>query len=273
MDSRRGLEMWGPVGRWVFLNWPRGSWQYDLICGVIILGLFVLPNPPPQTQNLDLDDVLAAIEAASDAIESFTADMTATERIELFDDEETESGTVAFLKPAYIRREITDPGLRTELIADESVTVYIPRIKQARIMPLGGSLEEGRDLNVPGMISTSDLRTSFDVSLLGVSLDDGDGVRLYLLHLVPKPNTSAARRFKRIALSVAEGEWHPARQIVLEEHSGTRTTIVLTKVHRDAGLDPDDFRLELPDDVEIIRQAALRESLTENRLTSIGQLR
>ena len=98
MDSRRGLQMWGPVGRWVFLNWPRGSWQYDLICGAIIVGLFVLPNPQPQSPDLDV--VLAAIAAASDALESFTADMTATERIEIFDDEETESGTIAFLKPA-----------------------------------------------------------------------------------------------------------------------------------------------------------------------------
>ena len=249
MDSRRGLQMWGPVGRWVFLNWPRGSWQYDLICGLIIVGLFVLPNPQPQ--HADLDAVLAAIEVASDGIESFTADMTATERIEIFDDEETESGTVAFLKPAYLRREIT------ELIADDSVTVYIPRIKQARIMPLAGSLEEGRDLDVPGMASTSDLRTSFDVSLQDVGRADGEGATLYVLRLVPKPGTSAARRFKTITLSVAEGEWYPARRIVLEGHAGTTTTIVLTNVDRDAGLDPDDFRLELPDDVEIIRQAAL----------------
>ena len=255
MDSRRGLQMWGPVGRWVFLNWPRGSWQYDLICGAIIVGLFVLPNPQPQSPDLDV--VLAAIAAASDALESFTADMTATERIEIFDDEETESGTVAFLKPAYLRREITDPSVRTELIADDSVTVYIPRIKQARIMPLAGSLEEGRDLEVPGMASTSDLRTLFDVSLQDVSRADGDGATLYVLRLVPKPDTSAARRFKTITLSVAEGEWHPARRIVLEEHAGTTTTIVLTNVDRNAGLDRDDFRLEFPDDVEIIRQAAL----------------
>lgn len=40
----RGLDLWGPAGRWLFLNWPRGSWQYDLICAVIILLLFLLPG-------------------------------------------------------------------------------------------------------------------------------------------------------------------------------------------------------------------------------------
>lgn len=43
-DPRRGLDLWGPGGRWLFLNWPRGSWQYDLICAAIILLLFLLPG-------------------------------------------------------------------------------------------------------------------------------------------------------------------------------------------------------------------------------------
>lgn len=43
-DARKNLEVWGPTGRWIFLNWPRGSWQYDLICAVIILLLWFLPR-------------------------------------------------------------------------------------------------------------------------------------------------------------------------------------------------------------------------------------
>ena len=39
-----GLEIWGTPGRWLFLNWPRGSWQYDLICGAIIAALWFLPH-------------------------------------------------------------------------------------------------------------------------------------------------------------------------------------------------------------------------------------
>jgi len=41
---RRGFEVWGPIGRWVFLNHPRGSWQYDVVCLVLILLLFLLPG-------------------------------------------------------------------------------------------------------------------------------------------------------------------------------------------------------------------------------------
>jgi phosphatidylglycerophosphate synthase len=39
-----GLEIWGTLGRWLFLNWPRGSWQYDVVCTVIIAALWFLPH-------------------------------------------------------------------------------------------------------------------------------------------------------------------------------------------------------------------------------------
>lgn len=40
----QGLDLWGPLGRWIFFNWPRGSWQYDVICALIILLLLLLPG-------------------------------------------------------------------------------------------------------------------------------------------------------------------------------------------------------------------------------------
>ncbi len=254
MDSRRGLEMWGPVGRWAFLNWPRGSWQYDLICGAIIVGLFVLPNPP--SAQMDVDAVLAAIETADQQVESFTAEMVSTEHIALFDDEETETGTVAVLKPNFYRRDLTSPARRTESIADGKITVYVPRIKQAQIYSLDGALEDGDDMAIPipGVSSSSALKAGYDVSLAEVS-EDG-GVRLYSLLMLPKPGTEPAKHFKAITMQVAEGEWHPARRIVLEDHVGDSTTIVLSNVDRGADLSPDDFRLDLPDDTEIINHGA-----------------
>ncbi len=253
MDSRRGLRMWGPVGRWVFLSWPRGSWQYDLICGVIIVGLFVLPKVPA-TPQMDVDAVLAAIEAAEADVDSFTADMEAIERILLFDDEETETGTVAFLRPNYFRRDVLEPGVRTEAIADGKLTVYMPRIKQAQILTLEGALAAGEDvaIPIPGLSSSSELKSIYEVSL-GEVTEEG-GVRLYSVVLVPKPDTQPAKHYQTITLQVAEGEWHPARRIVMEDHVGDTNTIVLTNVVRNPGLTPDDFRLEFPPGTEIINR-------------------
>ena len=254
MDNRRGLQLWGPVGRWAFLNWPRGSWQYDLICGAIIVGLFVLPNPQPQ--SMDVDGVLAAVEAADAEIESFTADALWTVHIDIFDDTEIEKGTVAFLKPAFFRRDITDPSERIEVVGNDEVTLYIPRVKQAQIISIEGSLEEGQDLVIPGLASSSELKSAYDVSLQETTTDPNDGATLYVLRLIPNLGTTPAKHYKAIILEVAEGEWHPARRIILESHVDDTTTIELTNVVLNPGLEPDDFVLDLPDDTEIIKRAA-----------------
>jgi phosphatidylglycerophosphate synthase len=43
-ELRRGMDIWGTTGRWVFVNWPRGTWQFDLIAVAIIAALFLLPG-------------------------------------------------------------------------------------------------------------------------------------------------------------------------------------------------------------------------------------
>lgn len=253
MDTRRGLDLWGPVGRWVFLNWPRGSWQYDVICGAIIVGLFVLPNP--ESRQLDVDEVLAHIAAVDAEMESFTADMLQTTHFQLFDEEESESGTVAFLKPSYFRREVLEPNLRTEAYADGEAIVYIPRIKQAQIYEISQATSEAGNLAVPGMSNTESLTDSFTVSLEGTSTVEADGATLYILALVPHEGTEPAKHWRTITLEVTEGEWHPARRIVLEEYGGDRDVIELSNVVRDPGLDKNDFEVDLPDDVSVVRQS------------------
>jgi outer membrane lipoprotein-sorting protein len=205
---------------------------------------------------MDVDAVLAAIEAADAEIDSFTANMEAIERIPVFEDEETETGTVAFLQPNYFRRDVLEPGVRTEAIADGQLTMYMPRIKQAQIVSLEGALAEGEEsaIPIPGLSSSSELRSVYDVSL-GEVTEEG-GVRLYSVLLVPKLDTQPAKRFRTITLQVADGEWHPARRIIMEDHVGGTNTIVLTNVVRNAGLSPDDFRLELPPGTEIINRAS-----------------
>ena len=154
----------------------------------------MLPNPEPQL--LDVDAVLAHIEAADAELEGFTADMVGTTHFELFDENESESGTVAFLKPAYYRREVLEPNLRTEVYKDGEFTTYIPRVKQATILSLGEESSDGEGPQVPGFQNSGDLESSFDVSLQGTRVADSDGVTLYVLELVPHEGTEPAKRWR-----------------------------------------------------------------------------
>lgn len=268
MGGRPGLELWGPVGRWIFLNWPRGSWQYDLICGVIILGLFVLPGPQQSTDPpLEMGQVLEAMERADAELRSFTARTVWIHRHALFDEEEVERGTVAYLDPDYFRREVEEPALRTEVIADGLVQVYIPRIKQVQRYRIGVAEESSR-LVIPGLSGGGGLQEDYEVTLLGVEAQDADepgsfageahGVgsrwpeRLVRLELIPRAGTEAAKYWRRIELWVPADSWLPARRILLEEHNGDTRTIELLDVEWNASLEPGDFRLRLPPGVEVV---------------------
>jgi outer membrane lipoprotein-sorting protein len=238
----------------VFLNWPRGSWQYDLICGAIIAGLFVFPSPPQvEVAPLGLDDVLRAIETADEGLTSFEANMVTTDHFALFGDTEVETGTLAYLKPGFLRRELVEPALHTLIVSEGMAKIYIPRINQAQYYPIDTS-EEGQKLVVPGMASAPELRAAYDVTLAEVQPDDGAG-RVYVVELVPLPDTEAAKLWTSITLSVREAQWHPAERIVTVQHNGDTTTIELTEVVRNPDLKPSDFDLELPDGVEIIRHS------------------
>ena len=252
--ARAGLQLWGTAGRWIFLNWPRGSWQYDLICGAIIAGLFIFPSPAQvEVTPLGLEDVLRAIETAADGLDSFEAEMVTTDHFALFGDTDVEKGTLSYLRPGYLRREIVEPALQTLIVGDGMAKIYIPRIKQAQFHPIDTS-EEGRKLVVPGMASATELRAAYDVSLTEVLADDGAG-RVYVLELLPLPETEASKLWTSITLSLREGQWHPAERIHIVQHNGDTTTYELTKIVRNPELKPSDFELDLPDGVEIIRHS------------------
>lgn len=271
-DTRGGLELWGTAGRWLFLNWPRGSWQYDVICGAIILGLFVLPGPQAESP-LDLDGVLAAMERAEQELQGFTAEMVETTHFSLFDETDVLEGTVRYLEPARVRRDFTSPSERVEVVADGEARIYIPRIKKVDVYPLDSA--EGRELVIPGLASADRLREAYEVTLERVLAPDQvpsatnggpaptldvEG-RTYVLDLVPRADTAAARHWKSIELWVEEGEWHPARRIVLTEPNGDTKTLDLSAVARNPGLDGSDFELDLPDDVRVVRHPGVGASV------------
>lgn len=291
--ERPGLALWGPLGRWVFLNWPRGSWQYDLICAAIIAALFLLPGPGATTDqgDLDVDGVLRRMNEAAETLESFTAGFTSTKEYALFDESEVESGTIHYLEPAFVKREVEAPSRRVEVVGPEVAEVYVPRINQVQRYRLGDEREASARgdrprLALPGLSEPEELRRSYDVRLEGIVDELGDGstggdgsrgersargverqggdagadaaesgARYYVLELTPLPDSEAARHWQTLRLWVPEGEWLPARRIVLVEHTGDVTRIDLREVERNTDLEPSDFDLDLPSGVEVVEHA------------------
>lgn len=43
-DEEVGLTLLKMLGRVIFWRYPRGSWQYDILCGFILLFIFLTPR-------------------------------------------------------------------------------------------------------------------------------------------------------------------------------------------------------------------------------------
>lgn len=227
-------------------------------------GILTLPAPPlPAAQRLEVEEALRLIEAAYNEIDSYRAHLVLAHRFLFFAETERAMGTVAFLKPGHLRRDITDPMPRTEVVTGGFL----------RILDLAsGNVEEHatadwerlEDLHVPGISAVGGWSDSFVVSEeIGVIVVSPEG-QLYGLKLVPLPETEAARRWASITLRLSQRRWFPADHVVLEHHDGNTIEISLENVVLNPGLKPVDFELPAPaatPEVELILPGAPRDAV------------
>lgn len=220
----------------------------------LAVALAALPQHAAAKQQLDVDEVLAAILAAEDGVESFTANMALTERSALFGDSPVERGTLSMLKPGYVRREVAEPANRILVVAEGLARLYIPRIKQVQEYVLEELSEQGEEALESSASITSTLRDEFDSSISEVVPAGAGHGEQYVIEMLPIMGTETAKRWKKVTLWVESGEWYPPLRTVLLEHADDTTTIELSAVVRNPALVPGDFELDLPPGVEIIRQ-------------------
>src|SRR5437773_2403700 len=142
-----------------FLLWTfgRGTWQYDLMCGLILVFIFLTPiaafhenrafhpSPPWQTSasaSGEVDQVLAKMEEAGKGFTSLSAELSQkkyTAILQEFDPEEKGSFAYARTKEgqALIRKEIKTPTPTIAIINKDEGVIYHPKIKQAQRIHLG----------------------------------------------------------------------------------------------------------------------------------------
>lgn len=224
--------------------------------GFVILSLAATPPSPPSvaTQQFDVDEVLSALLAAEAELKSFTAEMVMTEHSALFGDSTFERGTLAMLKPGYVRREIVEPANRVLVVADGLARLFIPRIKQVQEYVLDELSEQSGELSQSPTSVASALRDEFDSSIAGIRTSADGRADIYVLEMFPIAGSAAAKRWKQVTLWVQAGDWYPPQRTILMEHTDDTTMIELSAVERNPGLEPKDFELDLPPGVEIIRQ-------------------
>ncbi len=194
-----------------------------------------------------LDEVLEHMRVAGDALETLSARFEQTDYDYILGDEEVSTGHLYVRVPGRIRWEYETPTPKVLLVKDDLVRLYNPAANQVQEFVQGkGRRSVGVDLLVGFGKSNEKIGKSYDATLVSESEDE------VVLKLVPKPNAGAASLFTSIELTVDTSTWTPKRS-VFHEPNRDRTDIEFFDVVVNGDLPERIFELDLPDNVEIVR--------------------
>lgn len=212
---------------------------------VLSLALLSLVAAPASADRLD--EVLAEMKKAGDALETLSADFEQTDHDFILEDQEVSTGKLFVAVPGRIRWEYLTPAPKVLLVKDERVRLYVPSANQVHEFQQGkGGRSGGADLLVGFGRSNEKIAENYDASLVEES------AKSVVLKLVPKPD-SAASLFTAIELTVDKKTWTPTSS-VFHEPTRDRSVIVFQNMVLNGELPADVFELELPKNVQIVRQ-------------------
>lgn len=193
-----------------------------------------------------LDEILAEMKEAGDALRTLSSEFEQTDHDFILEDEETSRGKLYVRLPGRIRWEYAPPGEKVLLVKEEIVRLYNPASNQVQEFERGeGGSTGGADLLVGFGKGNARIGENYDVTLLS---EDAESA---VLKLVPKPDSKASL-FTAIELTIDKSTWTPSRS-VFHEPNRDRTVIRFTSMSVNEALPDGVFELDLPDDVEVIR--------------------
>jgi outer membrane lipoprotein carrier protein len=191
-----------------------------------------------------LDEVLSAMGDAGNRLRSLSADFVQTDHDFILGDDEVSTGKLFMQIPGRIRWQYAPPREKVLLVTDDLVKLYNPASNQVQVFEKGKG-NEGTDLLIGFGKSNEKIGENYDVSL---GEETAKGV---VLVLIPKPD-SPASLFVEIELTIDKTTWTPARSVFHEPNRDT-TDIRFKNVEINGTLPAHIFELDLPKDVEIVR--------------------
>ncbi|MFQ5743108.1 MAG: hypothetical protein ACE5HV_05910, partial [Acidobacteriota bacterium] len=224
------------------------------LVGAVLLA-FVASPVPLVTQRVDLDKIVAAYEATVATTRSFRARVLFFEQSPFSSWGLTREGMLSYLAPDRWRLALTKPS-RTTAIVDGNLVRVLPDSEGTRRLqelPLV-AWAEGDVLLALQLVSMSNLRDLFEVSLDSSIMVATVGAPVHRLVLRPRQATEVAERWAALTLQLVEGEWFPS-DLELQYHNGDKKEVRLSAIARNATLSEQDFEL-LPPAGEAVEEPA-----------------
>ena len=225
-DGLRNTLLW---------TYSRGTWQYDLICALILAFIFLVPSSYLRAQGsqTELDKALQKMEAAGRGFQSFAAQLIQKKYIAVLKEYDAEEkGMFAYMRTAdgsaLIRKEITAPSPTVAIINRDQGVVYYPKIKQAQRLRLGQYKDKAEFMAVGIGQSAGKLKENFLLRLIGH--ENIGGIQCTVLELRPKSEKTAAF-LSVITLWFDEQRWVPVQSRLQEPNEDYLLTRFLSLIH------------------------------------------
>lgn len=192
-----------------------------------------------------LDEILAEMQKAGDALKTLSADFVQTDYDAILEDRDVSRGKLYLELPGRVRWEHVEPAPKVLVVRDKLARLYNPTARQVNEFKTNNGGRSGFNLLVGFGGSNDEIAENYDASLLEETSSS------VVLKLVPKPDSPAAI-FAAIELTVDKTTWTPVRS-VFRELNRDHTDIEFENVVVNAKLPDRIFELDLPPGVEIIK--------------------
>lgn len=210
-------------------------------------------NPFASTDNVtvSLEEILKKVEGANAQLETMEADINYSRVITLLDSEDTSKGILKYKKPKKVYIKFQPPRNEINIIDGTYIWIYHPEEKQVEKyeMSSGGDASQGMDIFELGYeFSTEKIKQNYNITLLDDVLTK-EGT-LFHIELIPKEDFDTD--YSRTLLWIREGLWLPVQFQLYESDGEIVNTIELSNIRINTKIPDEVFKLDIPDDVEVI---------------------
>ncbi len=205
-----------------------------------------------RAQGPTLNEMMKRMDAHYKALSSLRADVAMSKFNSQLKDTETVSGTAIYAprkgKDALVRIDWKSPEESLAVI-DKTYYIYRPRLQQAYT---GSTASQKGNSKAAGALSfmsmsRAQLRQNYDVTLLGQEEKLSDGTVTVHIKLTPKAKTSY-----QFAELWVDSDGMP-RQSKIVEANNDATTVLLTKLQKNGKIDANEFKIQIPKTVKVIK--------------------
>ena len=198
-----------------------------------------------------LEEILVNVEKASLRLKTMGADVKYTRVISLLDSEETSHGELRYKKPKMMRINFFPPRNEVNVFNGSHIWIYHPEENQVEKYEMNDSVNAPQEVDLFEFgyeYSAEKIKKKYTISLI----DDITTVKGTIFHLELIPKDSTESQYSRILLWVNTTEWLPIQFQLFESDGEIVNTIALSNIHINSEIPDKTFRLELPEDVEIL---------------------